>query len=1100
MKKHKSNSNEIDRREFIKISGFASIAVMYTPVIAGEIKNEKQVLFETNTVPVLKKCDVAIAGGGFAGLAAALKFAKSGKKVVLIERRIFLGREVTSEYRPWFDVDHEHTDLPEVLQVCIESDIKQPEKTKKRLRFDYVKKSLEDLLFENGVEIVYASNVVQVIADGDKLQGIVIGNKSGRQAILSKLVLDCTETASVVHLSGQKFKKIKGNIEYTRALEYTHVNSLDSKTIDVPSELGVKDDKVHVQQGYLGTGHYYIDCPMEFYQPEFDAFSITNREVSAWEKSIEVAQYLYQNIDEFKNSYLTNSSYQLNGIYSTRMLDSNFTKDRPYLKEKISILNEDVAVGSFATPYTNLFCVNEAAILNEIQVDYLKTPVGASMIALVLSEKIDKNWSILASDKEIEVLKEIKQKSNNPETKISEKYSPQLGKPYHRIRIKNKDIPVIDEVDVLVAGGGTSGAPATYTAAKEGKKTLVVDMNPGFGGTGTYGGVQSYWGPGGYYGFTKAHIKKTSEINNSFSKFFPDNGYGRWSVQAKLVMWLQEIRSAGAKILWNSFVIGSIMEGNDLTGVVISTPQGLVAVKTRIVIDATGDGDVAAFAGAPYFFGSEYNHVPLWYALRRQSKPGPTISIFESTVDVTNIEDYTRSVHVGLRTGGKDLHDHQPYLAPRESRHVLGEVLTTLTDNLTFREWEDVINIHRSNTDMKGYHASDWFRIGLIPPNLPMELPFRAVIPKKVENLIISGKAFSTRHDSASALRMQPDLENLGGITALAAVQALDERVPVRKIDVKKLQKKLVSLGLLPENVLKREIKPRNYSPDYVRAWIKKFEPEKSLKALSNTEMSEIRYERIPFVEVCTAPSGIAVPVLEEELKNSTGKMQLLIARALAMHGSESGALVIYKEIEHQLNSLSLPELKEYVMHSGNTPPDQGAAPLCANLIYALGMTRSDLNLSVIELVSHLFSADNIGDFEKTEKALFYYVDAVCYAAELIGNKAAIPSLQRIHANPFLRNRSLKNGIEESHVLEHLALMEIILGRALARSGSVEGYKVLIEYLDDMRAALTEFSHVTLVRIADCDLGKDKKEWNKWLDSNSDQLEPIAIPDRKLFS
>ena len=63
------------------------------------------------------------------------------------------------------------------------------------------------------------------------------------------------------------------------------------------------------------------------------------------------------------------------------------------------------------------------------------------------------------------------------------------------------------------------------------------------------------------------------------------------------------------------------------------------------------------FAGAPYVLGSEHNNVPLWYAIRRQVKPGPTQSIFQSTVDVTNIEDYTLAVHVGLRTGGDDLHD-----------------------------------------------------------------------------------------------------------------------------------------------------------------------------------------------------------------------------------------------------------------------------------------------------------------------------------------------------------------------------------------------------------------------------------------------------------
>jgi flavin-dependent dehydrogenase len=1099
MKKGGSNSSSIGRREFIVLSGFASIAVMYTPAIAGEFKDRKLVAFENNTVPVLKKCDVAIAGGGFAGIAAALKFAKSGKKVVLIERRIFLGREVTSEYRPWFEMDPEQTDVPEVVQVCIEPDIKQPEKTMRRLRFDHVKRSLEDLLFKHGVEIVYASNPVQLIADGNRLQGIVIGNKSGRQAILSKLVLDCTETASIVHLSSQRFKKTKGSVEYSRTLEYTYVHGLDSKTIDVPSELGITDNKVHVQQGYLGEGHYYIDCPMEFHQPAFDALSVTNREAMAWEKSLEVAKHLYQNVSAFKEAYLTNSSYQLHGIYTSQMIDSDYAKERPLLSNKI----DGIQWSAFATHFTNLFCVNEAALLDKDQTAYLKTPLGAGKIGLALSEKIDEHWPLVVHEDHVTIHKEKEQPVFIQINTIREKYSPQRGKPYGRIEIKNEDIPIVDEVDVLVAGGGTSGAPAAYTAANEGKRTMVVDMNPGFGGTGTYGGVQSYWGPGGYYGFTAAHIQKTTEINKNLSKYFKDNGKGLWSVQAKLAMWLREIRASGAQILWNSFVVGSIMDGNTIVGAIISTPYGLIAVKARIVIDATGDGDVAAFAGAPYFFGSEHNNIPLWYALRRQTEPGPTKSIFESTVDVTNVEDYTRSVHVGLRTGGKDLHDHQPYLAPRASRHILGDVLTDLTDNLTFREWEDVINIHRANTDMKGYHASDWFRIGMIPPNLPMELPFRAVTPQKVENLIIAGKAFSTRHDSAAALRMQPDLENLGGIAALAAVQAIDDKVLVRDIDVKKLQTKLVRMGLLPEKVLSREIRTRNYSAEDVRTWIRKFEPEISLKSYSNTELSALRYDPIPFVEVCTAQSAVAVPVLEEELKNSSGMLQLLIARALAMHGSESAALVIYNEIERQLNALSLPELKQYVKHSGGstrTPPDQGAAPLCANLIYALGMTRSDLNIPVIELVSQLFVADKIDDFAKKEKGLFFYVDAVCYAAGLIGNESVIPSLKRIHSNPFLHNQSLKNGIEESHVLERLAIMELILGRALARSGSTDGYEVLIEYLDDMRAALAEFAHTTLHRVSSCDFGKDKMEWKAWLAAHKNELKPVPLPNRALFS
>ncbi len=1094
----KKEYHKIPRREFIKLTGVTSVAMLCAPAVAGNFFRNEQALFENNTVPVLKKCDIVIVGGGFAGVSAAVKFAKAGKKVVVVDRRIYLGREVNSEYRPWFDVDEKNEPLPGFIKACIDPKSPQPDPSKKLLRFDFVKRSLENTLFENGVEIVYVSNVVQVIADGEQLQGVVIGNKSGRQAILSKMVLDCTETASVVHLTNQKFLNKKAATTFSRTLEYTNVKPITSRTIRVPSELKIKDDKVSIQRGYIGDDHYYIDCPVEFTHPKFDAKSVTIREAEAWEKSLEVAKYLYQNVPEFKDAYFTNSAYQLKGIYTPQMVDMNYSNNRHYLNEKITVSNKKIALGSFATGFSNLFCISEAAILSEKQTNYLKNPIGACEFSTSISERLIKNWSLLACEKEVEITGESEKEFSLNSQSLKEQYSPQQGKPYSRIRVSNEKLPVIEEVDVLVIGGGTSGAPSTYTAAKEGKKTMVVEMNPGFGGTGTYGAVQSYWGPGDYYGLTAEHIRKTTAINESFSKPFKDNGFGLWNVQAKLAMWLEQIRTAGAQIVWNSFVIGVIMDENKVIGAVISSPQGAFAVKSKIIIDATGDGDVAAFAGAPYVFGSEHNRVPLWYALRKQKKPGPSLSAFESTVDVTNVEDYTRSVHVGIRTGGDSLHDHQPYLAPRESRHILGDVVTTLTDNLTFKEWEDVINIHRSNTDMKGYHSSDWFRIGLIPPNLPMELPYRALIPQGIDNLIISGKAFSTQHDAASAMRMQPDLENLGGITALAAVQSINDKVLIRDINVKVLQKELVSRKLLPEKVLKRSIIARNYSAEEVRVWVGKFEIDSTFKSLSNTKMSVLRYDRIPFAEVCTSSSEIAIPVLEKELKRSSGEMEMRIALALAMHGSESGAVVIYNEIEKQLSAGALPELKEVVKWTGGgdrTPPDQGAAPICANLIYALGMTRSGLSLFAMEMVSEIFKADSMDDFHSKDNALFFYVDAVSYAARLLGNKKCIPFLKRIHSNKFLNNQSLKKGVEETYVLERLALMEIILGRALARSGSAEGYKVLIEYLDDMRAVLAGFAHVSLVKITNEDFGKDKDKWKIWLRRNEISLAPVALTE-----
>jgi ribulose 1,5-bisphosphate synthetase/thiazole synthase len=356
-------------------------------------------------------------------------------------------------------------------------------------------------------------------------------------------------------------------------------------------------------------------------------------------------------------------------------------------------------------------------------------------------------WDKLANKAFCETVKKAVRAGAANRLTVGEQESPQRGRVYEQVKTDRRSFPIIEKADILVIGGGSSGATAAIAAAESGKKTIVLDMNPGFGGTGTFAGVQDYWGKGTYKGFVARHIKNMDEVHKYIPNYTKNylswwEPYVTWNVQAKMYMLLREVKKAGAKVIWNCVAIGTIMAGKKVRGVVVATPQGVYGILSKVVIDATGDGDIAAFAGADFVYGSARDHVPMWCALCKLATPGITITSFQSTVDITNIHDYTRSVMVGMRSGGK-LHDHYSYLGSRETRHVYGDVVLTLTDHLKFRKWEDVINISSSNCDMKGYHASDWFRIGLIPPNLDIEIPYRCIVPKKIENILVAGKAFS---------------------------------------------------------------------------------------------------------------------------------------------------------------------------------------------------------------------------------------------------------------------------------------------------------------------------------------------------------------------
>lgn len=169
-----------------------------------------------------------------------------------------------------------------------------------------------------------------------------------------------------------------------------------------------------------------------------------------------------------------------------------------------------------------------------------------------------------------------------------------------------KIITNVETVDVLVIGGGPAGICAAVSAARCGAATLLVERFGVLGGMLTAGRVDPILGSvsqGTMYDEIVALLSRNHPGNEP-----PVTRNGK-EVQvdpeeAKTLL-MNLVHESGAKVFYQTTVVDVLKDGNTVTGVIFTTPTGLMAVNARCVIDATGDGFVAAMAGAEYKVGRE---------------------------------------------------------------------------------------------------------------------------------------------------------------------------------------------------------------------------------------------------------------------------------------------------------------------------------------------------------------------------------------------------------------------------------------------------------------------------------------------------------------
>ena len=169
----------------------------------------------------------------------------------------------------------------------------------------------------------------------------------------------------------------------------------------------------------------------------------------------------------------------------------------------------------------------------------------------------------------------------------------------------SREIPVLAEVDVLVLGAGPAGMGAAIWAARQGADTMLVEQMGDVGGIATTG-LMSHWTGRTAGGFYEEILSRSADIQEA-AEDYGFNGSPRQIINPERLktVFLQMLQEAGVRLRLYTFASGAIMDGNTIRGVVLESKSGREAVLAKVVIDCTGDGDIAAKSGAAYCKGRE---------------------------------------------------------------------------------------------------------------------------------------------------------------------------------------------------------------------------------------------------------------------------------------------------------------------------------------------------------------------------------------------------------------------------------------------------------------------------------------------------------------